>query len=496
MNPSIKAYRKDPMLWIRTVLDKKKRWDKQVEVIESVRDNRRTFVKSAHGLGKTFTAKDVALWFLYNFLPSTVITTAPSWGQVKQILWREINNAHKNALYPLGGECNETVLKLDENWFAIGMSPKIDTADEGKRWTGFHNKNMLIVLDEGPGISPKVWTIIDTLMTAENVRLLAIGNPVSESGYFYDAFRSPGSNKITMSLFDSPNFVANGITGLSDLKRIARMDERERERHLSELKNPVPELTTVRWAVERLLAWGADGQMFVSRVLAEFPKSSTDTIISLADLERCRDIEPGLTTKKVLGVDVARFGSDNTCFYGYKDGKRLFRNKWNGQDTVKTANQIIHLIKTDGYDVIVIDDTGLGGGVTDQVNEYLGHDKFRCQVIPVNFAEKAYSDDYDGIITEMYFTVKKMLEDQMFETVDEGSLFSELSSRKYKYNNKGKFKIESKDEFKKRTGLSSPDEADAFVLCQYGVAISGRLMGIEAHGNREISDSSDDRIFK
>ena len=69
----------------------------------------------------------------------------------------------------------------------------------------------------------------------------------------------------------------------------------------------------------------------------------------------------------------------------------------------------------------------------------------------------------------MYLNVKKMLEDKEISVIDDGYLFNELTNRKYKFTNKGKIKIESKDEYKKRYNVKSPDEADAFVLCMWGI---------------------------
>jgi hypothetical protein len=469
----------NPMEFVSTFLDKKPRWSKQIEILESVRNNRNTYVKSCHGVGKTFTAKDVALWFLYCFYPSTVLTTAPSWPQVEKLLWAEINHSHANALMELGGACNKTELHLDANWFALGISPKIDTEDEGKRITGFHNENLLVIFDEAPSCNSKLWDIKETLMTSENVRFLAIGNPVANTGHFYEGFKSKYVNAISMNIFDSPNFKENNIKCLADLEIIAMMDIEQQEQYYGQLQSPYPTLTSPRWAVERLVAWGADSPLFKSRVIAEFPEQSLDTIISLSSLERCQRIETVGTHERILGVDIARFGSDDTVFYGYENYKPILRQKFNGQDLVKTSNMIKHHIHN-GYKIIVLDDTGLGGGVTDILADYSTGKDFR--VIPVNFAQASPDEEYDGIVTSMYYHAKKLIEDKDIQVIDDGELFQQLTDRKYKFTNKGKIKIESKDEYKKRTGRQSPDEADAFILCLWGIRNQHSHDDIEAFG--------------
>jgi phage terminase large subunit len=465
----VTEWQTNPSVFISEILDKRPRWSKQTEIINSVRDNRNTYVKSCHGVGKSFCAKDVILWFLYCYYPSIVLTTAPSWPQVEKLLWAEINNAHSNALVKLGGQCKKVELFLDDNWYALGVSPRIDNEDDGKRLTGFHSENLLVVFDEAPACNPKLWDIKETLMTSRNVRFLAIGNPVVGSGHFYDGFRKPGVNAISMSIFDSPNFVENGITTVQHLKDILRLDIKDREKRYAELKYPYPTLTNPRWAIERLEEWGEDSPLFKSRVIGEFPNTTTDTIISLSLIESCKNLDVQAKHQKVLGVDVARFGSDDTVFYGYEKGNRCCREKFNGQNLVETANRIKHKINNDGYKIIVIDDTGLGGGVTDMIRSYIDEYHKDVKLLPVNFAEASRSDEYDGVVTEMYFNVKKMLEDKQVSVIDDGYLFNELTNRKYKFTNKGKIKIESKDEYKKRFNGKSPDEADAFVLCMWGI---------------------------
>ena len=482
-----KQYQDNPLLWRKEVLDDYPRWHKQDEILLSVRDNRNTYVKACHGVGKTFTAKDVVLWFLMCHYPSKVITTAPSWVQVEKLLWSEINTAVKNAKVPLGGQCKKVELFLRDDWFALGVSPKIDTDDDGKRLTGFHSENVLVIFDEAPAVNPKLWEIKETLMTSKNVRFLGIGNPVENTGAFYEGFTDENVHSISMDIFDTPNFVQNNVTKLEDLQKILSWDIDKRETFYDKLKFPFPHLTNIRWAVERLEKWGGDSPLFKSRVLSMFPEMSSDTIISLSSLERCKEAKNNTDNIQYLGVDVARFGSDDTCIYHYKGGTKIDKLKFNGQDTVKTANVIKNKILSEGIRVVTIDDTGLGGGVTDQVSDFLSESGIPCKLIPVNFAEASTAEEYDGIVTDMFYHAKQLIEDQYIQCVDEGGLFAELTDRRYKFTNKGKIKVESKDDYKKRTGKRSPDDGDAFLLTLWGMGhkfdeedfynVGGRIKG-------------------
>src|SRR5438552_2061688 len=80
------AYRKRPERFAREVLGSRW-WSKQRQTAELLAGNRRVAVKSANGVGKTYLAADLALWFLYSHRPSIVLTTAPTWRQVRYLLW-------------------------------------------------------------------------------------------------------------------------------------------------------------------------------------------------------------------------------------------------------------------------------------------------------------------------------------------------------------------------------------------------------------------------
>jgi len=51
--------------------------------------------------------------------------------------------------------------------------------------------------------------------------------------------------------------------------------------------------------------------------------------------------------------------------------------------------------------------------------------------------------------------------------LDDKELLAELSSRHYKYTADEKRKVESKEDYKARTGRHSPDRGDALILCYY-----------------------------
>ena len=109
---------------------------------------------------------------------------------------------------------------------------------------------------------------------------------------------------------------------------------------------------------------------------------------------------------------------------------------------------------------IKVDDTGVGGGVTDilQADGY--------NIVPVNFgAEANEPDKYTNTVSEMWFEVGKIVHEIACAASDR--LKAELVNRKQKaLDKKGRRAVESKDDYKAR-GFRSPDEADGFLLAFY-----------------------------
>ncbi|HKM07895.1 MAG TPA: hypothetical protein VJ869_13015, partial [Sphaerochaeta sp.] len=156
-----------------------------------------------------------------------------------------------------------------------------------------------------------------------------------------------------------------------------------------------------------------------------------------------------------VGCDVARFGDDFTVLYKRKGLKVIDRKRFSKQDTMATAYECWDMAGRDPSVPIVVDDTGVGGGVSDRLRE-LG-----AKVIAVNFGgSPSDSDKYTSIADELWFNFPV---DEV-DIPDDNELMQQLSSRQYTYDNKGRRKIESKQTYKDRCG-HSPDDADSLLLC-------------------------------
>ena len=194
---------RDPVVWIREVLGETP-WSKQREIAMSVRDNRRTAVQSCHDVGKSFIASRIVSWWIAAHPPGEafVVTSAPTFQQVRAILWREIGKAHAKG--NLIGSTTETEWKIGKELVGFGRKPS-DYSPTA--FQGIHARYVLVVLDEACGIPESLWDAADTLITNDSSRILAIGNPDDPTSEFAKICQpNTDWHKICISAFDSPNF--------------------------------------------------------------------------------------------------------------------------------------------------------------------------------------------------------------------------------------------------------------------------------------------------
>jgi hypothetical protein len=433
-------YLADPVGWVKERLGEHL-WSKQREIAQSVVEHRRTAVKSAHDTGKSFGASRLGSWWVDIHPPGSaiVISTAPTYQQVHAILWEEIRNAAAKAASrgtPLPGR----VLQSD-NWkladgrlVGFGRKPA-DTDIHG--FQGHHRRYVLVILDEACGIPEQIWTAVESVTTNIECRILALGNPDDPNTEFGNVCR-PGSgwNVISVSAFDTPNFTGEDVP---DSLR--------------------PLLIAPEWEEDKRRRWGVESPRYVSKVLGQFPELGDDTLISPALIEAAqqRSLEPG--QHAILGVDVARFGSDRTTIYIRRGPVVRKIGEWAKQPTTETTGRVVQAWRETGADEARVDGVGVGGGVVDQLVEQ-GFSVVDMQAgARANDAEK-----FANARAEWAWAIRQRLEDGDLDLdPDDDELAAQLGTIKYKFTSRGQIIIESKEDSKRR-GLPSPDHADAVIL--------------------------------
>ncbi len=182
------------------------------------------------------------------------------------------------------------------------------------------------------------------------------------------------------------------------------------------------------------------------------------------------EIEP--KGRKRLGVDVGR-GGDLNVWTIRTDNFAWVEDVNSGGDLMQTAmrtKEIVEKYRIDPKEVFV-DDSGVGGGVTDRLHElkakFPGEKEGETREVEmlVNGVQAGGSpadkERYSNCRAEMYWEARKWLMEGGRLRRHEG--FFELERIKYKENTSSQLALEPKEEMLGR-GEKSPDFADSFAL--------------------------------
>lgn len=478
MKDKIEFLRREPVQHVIQVQGVQTLEGYQKRIIDAAMTRPKVAVSACHDVGKTFTMSKLVLCegSLYR---CKIITTAPTHNQVEKLLWSEIRTGFKNSLVDLGGRMLTTEWKIDDDWFALGISPKDDAGqDTGSRFQGFHAPRLRIIFDEATGIHKNRWEQAEGMLTSHNSFMTVIGNPTSKSSEFFKCFTDPEWYCIKLSCFDSPNLIANGIVNmgelLNELHLLAALPQEERFRRLDFYQIVQPQLLTTRWVMGRALKWKPEHPLFQSRVLGEFPDEEDTVLISMRTVEeaqrRYSESTPEYVHTRAIGVDPARFGSDNTVITVIENETVVKRIEVSKRDTTEIVGIVMRIVRDSTRchkERIAIDATGIGSGVVDRLKE-LKSEKIlpeHIQVMELHFGSSP-SDDYANLKARIFVELSEDLKTDL-GLLTEDIYLEELPTIHYKFDSKGRYVIESKDEYKKRTGRGSPDSSDSLAIANY-----------------------------
>lgn len=422
----------NPVLFVKEILDATPD-DWQAEALNSVAQNPRTAVRSGHGVGKTALESWLVLWFLFTRHCPKAVCSAPTERQTHDILWSELSKWLKRS--PLMTELFEwqktkVVMKcVPEQWYAVAR-----TAARPENLAGFHATHLLFVIDEASGVADEIFEAVEGALTGEDNRLLICGNPTRNSGFFKRAF------------FEDREIYNTMKVSSADSGRVSN-----------------------EYCQRLIKSYGEDSDVVRVRVLGEFPKAEHDGLIALEHVEAAMIREPVHHGDLVLGVDVARFGNDETVIQPRIGITALSLEHYRKTDTMTTVGRIIHktiaLMKdfSCGRATINVDDDGVGGGVTDRLREVIAEKNLHVTVNPCHNGGKPRDSHFSNWGTEAYFALRDRFINGEIILPRDDELTAQLTTRKYLLTSSDKLILEDKKTYKKRVGRS-PDRADALVL--------------------------------
>ncbi|MDO4301655.1 MAG: DEAD/DEAH box helicase family protein [Clostridia bacterium] len=464
----IPIYRKNPVLFAEEVLNfHPDEW--QSKSLMDLAKTPKVAIKSGQGVGKTGIEAVALLWFLCCFPYPRVVATAPTKQQLHDVLWSEVSKwLSKSPLLSVLLKWTKTYIYMtgyEKRWFAVAR-----TATKPENMQGFHEDNMLFIVDEASGVADPIMEAILGTLSGANNKLLMCANPTKCSGVFFDAFNKDRELYCcyTVSSADSTR------TNKDNIKSLIRK-------------------------------YGENSNVVRVRVYGEFPNDEDDVFFSTSEIYKSLNTEISKDTEVALGLngytktpdkiysvdvgcDVARFGDDKTVITYKINELCMIYKKINGKDTTWTAGNLVNLyryiktvLKYEGPVPIKIDNGGIGGGVIDQLMAIKKISSFYDDMLiyPINFGQpKKHLFYYDtttimlGMIKDLitpYDSEGNELPSRLILPKDD-DLIGEFTTRKYDFVTGGKQKVESKKEMKSR-GLPSPDIADSIALCCWPVKI-------------------------
>ena len=397
-------------------------------------------VASGHGIGKSALVAWVILWAICTFEDCRGVVTANTEAQLKTKTWAELSKWYRRCICSSLFELTATALfsrdPNHEKTWRIDMAPWSERNTEA--FAGLHNqdKRVLLVFDEASAIPDIIWETSEGALTDENTEIVwcVFGNPTRNSGRFRECFGRFRHRWIHKQI-DS---------------RTARMTNK------AQLE---------QWVKD----YGEDSDFVRVRVRGVFPRAGTTQFIS-SDLvagAAAQEAAAGVYDPLILGVDVARFGDDESviCIRKGRDARTHGFLKFRGIDTMQLASRVSEQYEFYRADAVFVDGGGVGGGVVDRLRQ------LRVPVIEVQFGGAsdrsnmgADQNVYANKRAEMWGWMREWLKGGAIP--DEPDLKAELEGVEYGYvlhDGREAIQLESKKDMKKR-GLPSPDAADALAL--------------------------------
>lgn len=430
-------------------------------------------LQACKGPGKSGVLAMIMWWFMCTRPHPKLVGTSITKENLADNLWSELAKWQKRSpLLTTAFEWTQDRIyerRHPETWFMSARSfPKSASPEQqADTLAGIHADHVMFVLDESGSIPPGVLATADAGLAnvdraaGREAFLLQAGNPTDVTGALYEAAMRQRALWWVKEINGDP----------ADPKRAKRV--------------------SIKWAQEQIDLFGRDHPFVLVNVLGRFPPSAVNSLISLHNVvaakNRKLDAAAYHDSPRILGIDIARFGNDETAFC-YRQGPLvhplvIYRNI----DLMATAGHAARTITELEPDATFIDETGLGAGVVDRLRE------MNYLVQGVNFAESALDTSCLNRRAEMWLLMSRWMKGEV-ALPDDPQLISELPAPTYKFNSNGKLQLEAKDEMKKR-GLQSPNRADALGLT-FAAPVPHKALRSMQNRNRTAATSYDWRTGK
>ncbi len=508
--PDFSQYRANPVGFITEKLGRSLTKD-QTALCLSVRDNPETHCQAAHGIGKTFLAAGLAIWWAYA-VGGLVITSAPTKRQVQELLWGEIRLSFGSNNLPRPTESGLTFFRRTETARGYGFTA---AATNANGFQGIHNPKLLVILDEACGISQVIWDGAEACITGSDNRFLTLGNPIASGNPFSKAC---AKSNIRIPVWNHPNVKwaydldDDGIHRLKSevAALIITPDGKVKSQshwpvHLP--KDQIPGAVSISWIENKARPKGETSAWWQSRVEGLFPTDSAQSIIPRSWFLAARaryDLDPdgweshASAFPRRSGLDVGDGGDAHALatFRGSALTYLKVQDTIGDREDVTRAAVLGKSALVEPADTVNVDRTGVGSGSLAILLEQ-GY-----RAYGIHFGEKAIGTDglkisnnnwnedpadpkYNNLKAQLLWELREAfrlgeiavapLGDQLEEM-----LMEEFAAIYWDETSSGKIRIEDKKLTKARLGRS-PNAAESAAMAwkrthtEYRSARSARL---------------------
>lgn len=444
----LKEYKEHPIEFsadvIGAVLDP---W--QQDVLVALRDNQKVAVAGCTGIGKDYVSACAILWFLVVHPYCKIICTAVSENTLRDNIWAQLSELiRKSPLLQMLLKFTATkisVVGAESEWFCVARvaakNPgKAGGVAQSEGLAGKYADDTLAVIDEASGVADSHFDALEGSSNTPRRKMLVIGNPLHRTGRFAQYFLDPR--------YKGKWWTSN--VGYDQSSRTS---------------NPEAKAIRLAWIEQ----YGINSAYVQAKVFGQFPSSSSeDTVFNEQEVIAAteREMPDNKLLKLRIGIDLARFGSDESVFIPRRGNKMLdlvAKSHLTGPQAVEVAISIASEWTPGGVDPksvteFVVDETGIGVGLVDPLRE-LG-----WSVTGVHAGTRStMPEEYYNLISELYMEDGKHAIKVCSIKKDE-LLISQLLQRQYEFFQSSKQRrLVPKDVLRKK-GLGSPDRADAFIL--------------------------------
>ncbi len=274
-------------------------------------------------------------------------------------------------------------------------------------------------IDEAPYVPEAVYTALKPmLLVSKKMRGLGwemfVGTPFGKGGFFYNSHHSDDYRKWHISS--------------ENCKRIDPKDLRKEKERLTKA------MYLQEWCGEFIDEWN---QFFPTKLIKKCMEQ-------LMIWEKAKDYRK--EARYYLGMDIARYGGDENAFvvveelnHNLRAVKCITTERVSTTDTIGRAKVIDSEFK---FNKLLIDSGGLGGSVTDQLEESLG----KRRVVGLDNAKKRIQVEGEekkkGILKEdLYSFTLKMMETGKLELINDLKLLRSMKSITFEYTADKNLKI-------------------------------------------------------